>query len=63
MQLCRLGEVVAECLGIHTEEELAAAMERSNLRGAAAPLGAPEEQRPRGSPEADPHPELPMSTR
>ena len=56
--LRRLGEVVAECLGIHSEEELAAAMERSHLRGGAAPLWGPLEQSPGCSSEGAPQPDL-----
>lgn len=56
--LRRLGEVVAECLGIHSEEELAAAMERSQLSGAPAPLPGALEQNPGCSAVSDAQPDL-----
>ena len=42
--MLRLGEVVAECLGIHSEDDLAAALERNQLCGVEIAPAVPEPQ-------------------
>ena len=58
LSLRRLGEMVAECLGIHSEEELAAAIECSHLGSAPAPLPRALEQNPGCSAVSSAQPDL-----